>query len=414
MNPTVKSVNILLIEDSPDYASLVLHWVSKVPNAGEFKLVWTDSLAAALARLEQGDIDLILMDLGLPDSDGLATFLALRSRNSDLPIIVLSGSDSEALALQTIQQGAQDYLVKSSCTADLLLRTVRHAVVRHGSVSHQARTGASAKHGRIIGILGGSGGVGATTAACVLAAELRHHTDQPTLLMDMDLNSGLVGFTMGIDAQYSLKDAVENADRLDQSIWDGLITQRPGSLDILTASTTIESDNMDARGLGKVLSFAETHYRWIVMDLGRLNPTSARLLRSAGDIFLVSTQSIPALHQCKRTVERIHDLGINHEQIRLILNQTSAEENMSGKDIENLFGVQIGATLPPAHEELCNAYLKKRLPSVTSGFRVALTGIARKLADLPPEQVKRPLLSLASLRNRFQPKSKADQDSIAS
>src|SRR5579864_4132795 len=128
-----KKLSVLLVEDSTDYASLVLRWLSGESKETEFVTNWTDSLAAAMARLEQGGIELILLDLGLPDSDGLETFVSIRAKVSDLPIIVLSSGDSEALALQTIQLGAQDYLVKSSCTPELLIRSLCHAVVRHQS-----------------------------------------------------------------------------------------------------------------------------------------------------------------------------------------------------------------------------------------------------------------------------------------
>ena len=73
-------LNVLLVEDSPQYSALVVRWLSGDPSKAEFALIWTDSLASALARLEKRDIDLILVDLGLPDCDGLPTFEALRAK----------------------------------------------------------------------------------------------------------------------------------------------------------------------------------------------------------------------------------------------------------------------------------------------------------------------------------------------
>ena len=414
LNPSVKPLSILLVEDSPEYASLVLRWLSGAANQIEFTLIWTDSLAAALARLEQADIDLILMDLGLPDSDGLATFLSLRAKESALPIIVLSGGDYEALALQTIQLGAQDYLVKSSCTPELLIRALRYALVRHQSFT--SREGALEASGAatVVGVLGGCGGAGATTVACILAAELQHHTDQSTLLIDLDSNPGRVAFTMGIDPQYSVQDAVANADRLDRTVWETLITHRPGNLDVLASAMDIADDDPDMESVLKVVRFAAKRYRWIVMDLGRLNRRSKRLLEIADDLILVTTKSIPALHQCKHAIEMVRDLGIDQKRVRLILNQKQDGERLSGKQIENVFGVPIEAMLPPAHEDLSNAYLKRRLPSVTGSFRLALTAVACKMAGLPEQMPKRSLLSLTGLRERFQPKVRESEESLAS
>ena len=231
--------------------------------------------------------------------------------------------------------------------------------------------------------MGVSGGSRATTVSCVLAAELERHTDQPTLLMDLDANPGLIAFLTGIDPQYSVQDAVKYADGLDRSLWDRLITHRPGKLDILSSAKKLPPTDLDTASLLKVVAFAGDCYQWIVMDLGRLNRTSKQLLGCADDIMLVSTDSIPALHQCKHAVETFHDLGIDNQRMRLILNQKDDLDHLSHKQIENMFGVHIESILPPAHEDLYNAYLNTQLPSITGGFRVALSGVARKLAGFP-------------------------------
>lgn len=400
MNPSAPPITVLLIEDSQDYAALVVKWLSSQAASAEFTVVWTDSLTASLSRLEQGGIDFILVDLGLPDSDGLATFTALRGRAADLPMIVLSGAESEALAVQTVQLGAQDYLVKSTCTAELLTRTLRHARVRHQLGVNRPRLENSTAQARIVGVLSAAGGAGATIVACVLAAELRHHTDQTTLLMDLDSNPGLLSFTLGIDPEFCLQDAVERADQLDSAIWEELITRRPGDLDILASSKTA-TDGIDIARLNTVVRFAAARYHWIVMDLGRLNQGSVQLLENAQDVLLVSTESLPALHQCKRTISMLLDLGIAEERLRLILNQKDAGEMVARKELENIFGVTIAATLPPAHKDLDESYRKKRLPSVTGAFRSVLREFARKLAGLPEEAQNLSPLSLTNLRARF-------------
>jgi DNA-binding response OmpR family regulator len=112
MKPT--TLTVLLIEDDPDYASLVQHWLSAPSDGINFVLNWTDSLEAGKARLERGGVDAVLLDLGLPDSTGMATFLGVRQTNPGVPVIILSAGDDESLALEAIQQGAQDYLVKNA------------------------------------------------------------------------------------------------------------------------------------------------------------------------------------------------------------------------------------------------------------------------------------------------------------
>src|SRR5258706_9025217 len=126
----VHSLKVLVVEDDADYAGLVQRWLSAPTDGIGFDLAWTDSLEAATEGLAHGGIDLVLLDLGLPDSDGLQTFTGIRQVDPTLPVIVFSTADNEAIALQAIQQGAQDYLVKSTCTGELLVRAVRYAHLR--------------------------------------------------------------------------------------------------------------------------------------------------------------------------------------------------------------------------------------------------------------------------------------------
>ena len=128
----------------------------------------------------------------------------------------------------------------------------------------------------------------------------------------------------------------------------------------------------------------------------------------------MSGETLPALHQCKQAIESLHTLGIDAKRVRLILNQKREGDLLSQKDIENMFGIRIEAILPPAHEELWNATLKKRLPNVTGDFRLALTEVSRKMGGLPQEMPKESLLSLTGLRNRFQPNKKPTKDALAS
>src|SRR5579862_775983 len=97
-----------------------------------FKVEWSvATLAEALKIVESNEADVILLDLALPDSAGIDTFKTVRAHSGRLPIIVLSSSDDEELALFTMHEGAQDYLVKGQIDSRLLLRAMRYAVERH-------------------------------------------------------------------------------------------------------------------------------------------------------------------------------------------------------------------------------------------------------------------------------------------
>ena len=125
-NPPLK---VLLVEDNLGDARLIREMLVEVPHA-QFEVELADRLATALVRIRAGDIHALLLDLGLPDSRGHDTFVAAQAEASHVPIIVLTGLGDEALALRTVQEGAQDYLVKGQVDASLLERTIRYAVER--------------------------------------------------------------------------------------------------------------------------------------------------------------------------------------------------------------------------------------------------------------------------------------------
>jgi len=127
---TIEPVNILLVEDNPSDVRLLQEALSEV-NAPRFAIVHAGRLSDVGKRLEEGGIDVVLLDLTLPDSHGLGTLLRMQDQAPDVPIVVLTGTDDEALAMQAVQAGAQDYLVKGQVDGSLLVRSVRYAIERH-------------------------------------------------------------------------------------------------------------------------------------------------------------------------------------------------------------------------------------------------------------------------------------------
>ncbi len=124
-----KLTHILLIEDDVGDADL-FEEILLQKNGRSFTLETAPRLQAALQWLAQKPFDVVLSDLSLPDSQGMQTFTAVHTHFPQLPIIILSGLDDETIAVQAVQAGAQDYLVKDELTHNLLTRTIRHAIER--------------------------------------------------------------------------------------------------------------------------------------------------------------------------------------------------------------------------------------------------------------------------------------------
>lgn len=125
-----KLLSILLVEDKLAEAELIEELLAEViPN--RFKIIRVKFLNEALEKFTKEDFDVILLDLSLPDSQGIETIVQMKAKASNLPIIVLTALNDSDRAVQAVRQGAQDYLVKGKFAGELLIRSIRYAIERH-------------------------------------------------------------------------------------------------------------------------------------------------------------------------------------------------------------------------------------------------------------------------------------------
>ena len=145
VSPTTPAVvRVLLVEDNPADVDLIQEALEEGALDPAFagsalRLEQVDRLATALERLSAGEIDVVLLDLSLPDSHGFSTFVRLVRAAPRTPIVVLSGLDDEAMAIRAVREGAQDYLVKGQADGKTLTRSIHYAVERKHAEDERAR-----------------------------------------------------------------------------------------------------------------------------------------------------------------------------------------------------------------------------------------------------------------------------------
>ncbi len=133
-------IKVLLIEDDPDDAMLIQRYLSNAPKV-RCEVTHVDLLKKGLEYLQDGGFDVVLLDLGLPDAPtGLDTFKKAHAHAPQVPIIVLTGHDDDEFAIEAVQKGAQDYLVKGQVTGVLLGRSIRYAIERQKLLMQQEQS----------------------------------------------------------------------------------------------------------------------------------------------------------------------------------------------------------------------------------------------------------------------------------
>ncbi len=125
-----EALNVLVVEDDPGYRTLVEEWMREAELVS-LTLDTCGGLGEAARKLPEGQYDVLLLDLGLPESSGIQTFDEVRSWETGLPVVVFTAEQDESQAIKAVQTGAQDYLIKGEVDGKLLIRSLLYATERH-------------------------------------------------------------------------------------------------------------------------------------------------------------------------------------------------------------------------------------------------------------------------------------------
>lgn len=125
-----KKIHILLIEDSPGDTRLISESLSELKNY-QLSLLAVHTLTEGIVTLKKELIDVIILDLFLPESKGIDTLMRVKAVTPEIPVVILTGLDDEKMATEALQFGAQDYLIKGETTGNLIARSIRYAIQRN-------------------------------------------------------------------------------------------------------------------------------------------------------------------------------------------------------------------------------------------------------------------------------------------
>lgn len=336
-----------------------------------------------LERLDRMQPDVILLEVAKLREPLEEVVKRLRSTSSQPVIFALHDTAHPEAILTALRAGVSEYLYPP--VAEPL-----NAALERLSASKEKAGKSTLRGGKIIAFLSAKGGCGATTIACHVAAEMARQSTGKILLADLDLQSGMVGFLMKTSSAYSLADAVNNLQRLDQSYWRGLVSNGIPNLEIINAPTAPAAKQLPAGHVKQVVAFARTQYDWTILDLGRnVDPATLSILDMVDETYLVTTPEVPALHQAKHVVQVLLDAGYSRSHLRLLLNRTSKRIDVTFDELESMLGVPVFATVGNDFDALYEAFSEGRLVSDSSAPGADFARLAGKIAGVPEVKKKR-------------------------
>ena len=334
-----------------------------------------------LDRLEHMRPDVVLIDITnwKEPLEGLAA--SIRGAVGDPIIIALNTTGEAEPILAALRAGINEYLVPP------LRDTLKKALEKRSAERSRRRESGAKISGKGFAFFSAKGGCGASTLVCHVAAELGRQ-NQKVLLMDLDMDSGMVGFITKTKSVYSVLDAVNNLHRLDIHYWKALVSNGIPGVEIMASPLVLASRQQPSGDqVRHVVAFARPNYDWSLVDLGRgLSRVAMSALEEIDEACLVTTLEVPALHQSKQIIQTLLDGGFGKGRIRLILNRTPKRLDITPGELERMLGIPIFCMIPNDYQQLYEAYAEGHMLDRGSELGKNMARLATKLAGLQEEQ----------------------------
>lgn len=313
-------ISLLVASSDEHFRETIRDGVVNTANArlvAEYPEVSSNLYIRILQDLERNPNAALVIDLATDPEDSLKALEKLKQAAPDIYVIASNYHADGETVIASLRAGANDFLIQPVKRTDF-----RDAMARLERAPRRASAGES-RLGKIYSFVGTKGGVGVTTLA-VNFASLLAQLQQPTVLVDLDFTANDCAMQLGSAPQHTLNEVGENLSRMDQALFEGLMTRDPLGFFVVGPPDQIEHRvNLTEPMFREFASFLVEKYESIVIDAGRWIADEIVLaaLQSSSTIFLVTTQKFPAIRNAQRYIAALMRLGFSQDQLRIVVNE---------------------------------------------------------------------------------------------
>jgi Flp pilus assembly CpaE family ATPase len=358
-------------------------------------------------RLLEQHYDVIIIDLDTHPEYALELVESICANGASTVMVYSVKADSELL-VRCMRAGAREFL-----TLPFAQNTMAEALVR-ASARRPATRAPKKAGGRLLVFLGAKGGDGVTTLACNFAVSLAQETSQSTLLIDLDLPLGDAALNLGVVAEYSAINALQNTNRLDSSFLATLLVKHNSGVSVLAAPGKFPQYPASNESIDKLISVARQGFDNVVIDMGsRLDLMGTSLFKDGSTVYLVIQAGIAGLRNSNRLISQYFATGI--PKLEIVLNRYEPRTLGVAED-------QITKALTrPAQWKIPNDYAAVRRMQTTavplamedSPISRLIRQMARTACGLPAAPEKKAGFSLKSLSRSLSSKMSTPEESPA-
>lgn len=354
--------------------------------------------------------DIVLMDINMPEMDGIAASQAISSQLPNVQVVMMSVQGEADYLRRSMLAGAREFLIKPFSGEELstsIRRVHQLAATRRVIVAPQPQIVVAApstvKTAKIIGVLGTKGGVGSSTIAVNLAVALREETKERVALVDANLEFGDIGVLLNLPTNRTIADLGGANTDIDEELLNGIMTSHASGVQVLLAPARPEmAELVTAEVLKKSLAVMKQMFDYIVIDLWKsFQESIIFLLDTADRILLISTSDIPAIKNARLFFELADALGYPQEKTIFILNKEDGRSGVNVKDIQasikhpirGVIGKDEKTTTFALNHGTPFVFAQRALPISQSLFGLARVFIQPSVTEPSPEKLATPVVA---------------------
>ena len=294
---------------------------------------------------------------------------AIRRRFPNTGVVILARVLDSAELLAAMRMGANEW-VSEPLVYDELVTAIRRV----------AREPDARVVGKMFAIVGAKGGVGSTTVAVNLATSMTMVSKEPALLIDLHHAYGDAAVFLGVDPRFTVVDALQNIDRLDETYLRGLISPTPSGADLLASSHRLAGAVFEAGRLRRLLEVASSMYRFVVLDCPRAEPSVLEAIDAASQVVVVANQELTTLRSATRIVSNFRQ-RCGTDRVKVAMTRFDPKADLDQADIEKVLGGAVHYLFPNDYQTSVGAITRGEPLIVANHSRLAssMVEFARQL-----------------------------------
>ena len=373
-------ITVIIVDDIAETRENIHKLLQFEPNVEVVGVGRTGEEAIRVAAETRPDV--VLMDINMPDMDGITATERIRTRVPGTQIVILSVQNDSNYMRKAMLAGARDFLTKPPDLDELISAINRAGEMAHEEKKKAANTLAAvqasggistssgifpARHkGRVVAIYGPKGGTGSTSITANLAVAL-HTPEKPVVVVDARLQFGDLSFFFNEQTRNNLADVTSRADELDPDfVEDVLLEHGETGVRILAAPPRPEqAEDVTGDQFSKVVRFLKNMFAYVLIDTNSgLDDITLTALDEADLVAVVTTQDIPSIKNVRLFLDLMIALGYPREKVFLVMNMFDKRRSVTPERVAEITKSEVVAVLP-FDDRLVTPAMDRGIPFIT-------------------------------------------------